>query len=269
MTSGVALCAGRPRKLCVAAVAAVTVGAAFGIGAMTPRADAAGFFESLFGGLFAPQRPAAYPHADPGADVNLRRQNTPAIRTDEPEEAAFCVRLCDGRYYPMTSDGGNSTPVRMCSAMCPAATTRVFHGSEIASAKDATGIHYAKLDQAFAYRKSVVPSCSCNGKDPFGLATVDIMSDPTLRAGDIVATANGFKTFRGATSETHRAADFTPTPASKVASLRRHRPTRVAETPDRFAPIPNGRGSAAALSGPAAVPGVTTVVRAVAIPAAR
>ena len=92
------------------------------------HAKAAGFFESLFGGLFAPQRPAAYPSTDLGSDVSGQ--------AEEPADTAFCVRLCDGRYYPIVSDDSNSTPVRMCSAMCPAATTRVFHGSEITSASD-------------------------------------------------------------------------------------------------------------------------------------
>jgi hypothetical protein len=81
----------------------------------------------------------------------------------------------------------------MCGAMCPAAKTKVFYGGEIESAADSTGARYSKLDQAFAYRKSVVPGCTCNGKDAFGLVNIDIASDPTLRAGDMVATADGVK----------------------------------------------------------------------------
>src|SRR6202043_3159323 len=128
----------------------------------------------------------------------LASRTAPGIKTESSAPSysggkTFCVRLCDGRYYPITSGSSNSTPVQMCSAMCPAAKTKVFHGGEIASATDATGAHYTKLDQAFAYRKSVVPGCSCNGKDPFGLVTVCVASDPTLRAGDIVSTAEGLK----------------------------------------------------------------------------
>ena len=69
---------------------------------------------------------------------------------------------------------------------------------------------YGDLDQAFAYRTKVVPSCTCNGKDAFGLVQVDVMTDPTLQAGDIVATADGLKAFQGAPGETHRTADFAP-----------------------------------------------------------
>jgi hypothetical protein len=163
---------------------------------LTSSAEAGGFFDSLFGGFGAQHRPT-YAYSDPSADLASR--NPPGIKTDSSAPSysgggkAFCVRLCDGRYYPITSGSSNSTPVQMCSAMCPAAKTKVFQGGEIASATDATGARYTKLDQAFAYRKSVVPGCSCNGKDAFGLVTVDVASDPTLRAGDVVATADGLK----------------------------------------------------------------------------
>jgi Protein of unknown function (DUF2865) len=115
-----------------------------------------------------------------------------------------------GRFFPLMS-ANNATPVETCNAMCPAAKTRVFHGgSEIGSATDANGARYSSLEQAFTYRKTIVPGCSCNGKDAFGLAPVDVMADPTLRTGDIVATSDGLKAFEGGRSEAHKTADFTP-----------------------------------------------------------
>ena len=264
MASDRKLDASRPTKRYAAAVATVAVGVTLGVGAAMTHAKAAGFFESLFGGLFAPQRPAAYPSTDLGSDVSGQ--------AEEPADTAFCVRLCDGRYYPIVSDDSNSTPVRMCSAMCPAATTRVFHGSEIASASDSSGNHYAKLGQAFAYRKSIVPGCTCNGQDSYGLVTIDILKDPTLRAGDIVATESGLKTFRGAKGEIHRTADFTATPASKLpGDLRRYRPTHVATK--SAGPLGRGeaRASTASLSTTSAVSGMATGGdrRAAAVPVAR
>src|SRR6202011_4551628 len=130
----------------------------------------------------------------------------------------FCVRLCDGRFFPMMS-AGNATPVQTCSAMCPAAKTKVFYGGgEIASATDASGARYTSLDQAFAYRKALVPACTRNGKDAFGLAPLDVMTDPTLRPGDIVATADGLKAFEGGKRDTHKAADFAPAQSSARVS---------------------------------------------------
>jgi hypothetical protein len=184
------------------------------VGSFAPSAQAGGFFDSLFGGFIGQQRSApAYSYADPRGDVAQRGESNPNIRVETPAPSssgggkAFCVRLCDGRYYPITSASANSTPVQMCSAMCPAAKTKVFHGGEINSAADSSGTRYSKLDQAFAYRKSVVPGCSCNGKDAFGLVQVDAKSDPTLRAGDIVATEDGLKPFQGSKGETRKTAD--------------------------------------------------------------
>lgn len=56
----------------------------------------------------------------------------------------------------------------------------------------------------------MVPSCTCNGKEPFGLVSTEVMTDPTLQAGDIVATADGLKVFQGAQGDAHRAVDFAP-----------------------------------------------------------
>jgi len=59
------------------------------------------------------------------------------------------------------------------------------------------GARYADLNTAFLYRKHLVANCSCNGKDPFGLATFDVKTDPTLRPGDIVSTKEGLMTYSG------------------------------------------------------------------------
>lgn len=171
-------------------------------------AEAGGFFDALFGGFSAP-RPAAptYAYADPSADV--KRSEAPAPGSS-PGRRTFCVRLCDGRFFPLMA-ANNATPVETCNAMCPASKTKVFHGgSEIGSATDANGARYSSLEQAFTYRKTIVPGCTCNGKDAFGLAPVDVMADPTLRSGDIVATSDGLKAFEGGKSEAHKTADFTP-----------------------------------------------------------
>jgi hypothetical protein len=202
-----ALCLYSTRRLTPLAVAGLMVGS------FASTAQAGGFFDFLFGGG---QRQAAAPihaYADPSADGRGER-DVRSERTETPGTSGgrktFCVRLCDGRFFPMMS-AGNATPVQTCSAMCPAAKTKVFYGGgEIASATDASGARYTSLDQAFAYRKALVPACTCNGKDAFGLAPLDVMTDPTLRPGDIVATQDGLKAFEGGKRDAHKAADFTP-----------------------------------------------------------
>ena len=190
--------------------------------ALASNAQAGGLFDSLFGGFGVQRQAPAYAYSDPNADL-VTRSGMPGIRTESSGGKAFCVRLCDGRYYPIAASSPNSTPVQMCSAMCPAAKTKVFHGGEIESAADSTGQHYSKLDQAFAYRKNVVPGCSCNGKDAFGLVPVDLASDPTLRTGDMVATKDGLKAVGRKSSDAGVGANATKAPGAsrdRVSDLR-------------------------------------------------
>lgn len=231
------------------------------VGSVSPRAYAAGFFDSLFGGLFAPPKPQTDPYGNPAGE-RRQRPTPPVLATDAPPEAAYCVRLCDGRFYPISSSTKDSTMVRMCAAMCPATQTRVFHGSEIGLAKDSAGVNYAKLNHAFAYRTSIVPNCTCNGKDAFGLVPIDILIDPTLQAGDIVATAVGLKTFHGAKGESHRTADFTPTPASKVPGLRRYRlpQPHLAERREQALPRVDGGTLVEQVSEANVRSGITTII---------
>jgi hypothetical protein len=167
-------------------------------------AKAAGLFDGILG-LFGLQAPAPEVKPDPLAYGKT-----------------YCVRLCDGRYYPVSS-AGNATPVQMCSAMCPASKTRIFRGGEIDNAVDERGARYRDIEQAFAYRTNLVAGCTCNGrdtagKDAMGLAPIDVMADPTLQPGDIVATADGLKVFQGAASDAHRSAEFTPVAKSAWVS---------------------------------------------------
>src|SRR6185312_3155855 len=121
---------------------------------------------------------------------------------------AHCVRLCDGRLYPLPRSAQLS-PAKVCSAMCPAAQTKVFNGSpEHAVAAD--GARYADLPNAFAFRQRVVPDCTCTGHGMGGLAHLDIDTDPTLRAGDVVAGADGLTVFRGAGQAPYKQNDFVP-----------------------------------------------------------
>lgn len=105
---------------------------------------------------------------------------------------AYCVRLCDGRYFPMQRHN-NATSIQLCSAFCPTAKTQVFNGSAIDHAVASSGARYADLDNAFVYREKIVSNCTCNGKDAFGLAKIDVAADPTLRPGDIVASGDNVK----------------------------------------------------------------------------
>ncbi len=122
---------------------------------------------------------------------------------------AFCVRSCDGRYFPLTARGGAS-PVQLCQAFCPASPTKVFFGSTIDGASSANGERYADSENAYAFRKAMRADCTCNGRDPAGLAPVDLTLDTSLRPGDVIATTNGLVAYSGVKVGAGQTAEFTP-----------------------------------------------------------
>ncbi len=111
-------------------------------------------------------------------------------RTSVGRTVTYCVRLCDGRHFPIQHHSA-ATAARLCNSFCPASPTKVFSGSDISRAVARDGSRYSALENAFIYRTRVVSECTCNGKDSFGVAGVDISSDPTVRTGDLVATDTG------------------------------------------------------------------------------
>jgi hypothetical protein len=159
--------------------------------ALAPSAQAQDFFSQLFGGGRArPQPYISMPFAgDDGAVPVQRREMRPRYASSGGGQA-FCVRTCDGRYFPVAASD-KASRAASCNSFCPASETRVFYGSSIDDAESDNGKSYSELPNAFRYRNEIVSGCTCNGKDQMGLAPVKIEDDPTLRKGDIVAGANG------------------------------------------------------------------------------
>ncbi|WP_244550748.1 DUF2865 domain-containing protein [Bradyrhizobium sp. Rc3b] len=138
--------------------------------------------------------------------------NNPQLPTPRPVVAgagpAFCVRSCDGKYFPLMR--GAASPAQMCQAFCPTSPTKVFFGSNIDSAYAATGERYADSENAFAYRKALRADCTCNGRNPGGLAPIDLALDGSLRRGDAVATTDGLVAYSGIRLGSDQTPDFTP-----------------------------------------------------------
>jgi len=185
------------------AIAAVSV-------LIAPRVASAGFFDFLFNNQVNPAHtPQASAYADPSGGST---QPLPPIGLAEGGgggQYAHCVRMCDGRYFPILARSGTS-PTQVCQSFCPASATRVFFGSSIDGATAANGERYADLPNAYTYRKKLSGDCTCNGRGPTGLAPIDVSLDTPLRPGDIVATANGLVAYSGGRVALGEPADFTP-----------------------------------------------------------
>ena len=195
-----------PRRALLAA--AVLAGAVLTV---PDAALAEGLFDFLFGGAKQQARPAAPPQANLFADPFGTQQSAPvpSARVAGGSGPAFCVRSCDGKYFPLTMRG-NATPVQTCQAFCPASVTKVFYGSTIDGATASNGERYADSENAFVYRKALRADCTCNGRAPSGLAPVDLTLDTSLRPGDVVATTDGLVAFTGVRLGASQTADFAP-----------------------------------------------------------
>jgi Protein of unknown function (DUF2865) len=181
---------------------------AFRGGSPPPRSVPLPFLNE--GGFFAPQRHAPRPRL-----------------TSYGGSQAFCVRTCDGRYFPATGSDHQSRAAT-CNNFCPASKTEIVYGSNIDNAATENGKAYSELPNAFRYRNEMVAGCTCNGKDQVGLAPVKIEDDPTLRKGDIVAGANGLMV--AGRSADRRGASLHFSPASKsVVSRYQQLPVVAAE----------------------------------------
>ena len=185
--------------------------------ALTPAAQAQDFFSQLFGGFGGgPPRHQPYvamPFANDDGTVPVRRREMrPRYAGGGGGGQAFCVRTCDGRYFPVAASD-NASRAASCNSLCPASETKVFNGSSIDTALSDSGKPYSELPNAFRYRNELVSGCTCNGKDQVGLAPVKIENDPTLRKGDVVAGANGLLV--AGRSADRRGAELNFSPASE------------------------------------------------------
>lgn len=197
------------RAATVALVVAVSV-------ALTPLAHARDFFTSLFGGFARGPAPSmSLPFAAEFGDATARPQ-----RAARGGGSAYCVRTCDGRYFPISGTNGQSR-AEACKSFCPASETKVVYGGDIDNAATETGKSYSELPNAFKYRTELVAGCTCNGKDSGGLAQVNVENDPTIRKGDLVAGENGLVVANRSGDRRGAAVNFTPASRSTRAQFER------------------------------------------------
>jgi hypothetical protein len=189
-------------------------------GAAPALAQAQDFFSALFGGLGGggAARPLIrMPFANEGTLDDRPGMSRPRIGYGGGQ--AWCVRTCDGRYFPISGPGEQGR-VAACGGLCPASETKVVYGSNIDNAETEAGKSYSELPNAFRYRTEMVEGCTCNGHDQTGLAAVKIEDDPTLRKGDIVAGPDGLVVANRSAGRRTSALNFSPVSPAVQARYR-------------------------------------------------
>jgi hypothetical protein len=158
--------------------------------------------------------------------VNVRPRVTREVEQVEVQSEralgsrAFCVRLCDGFYFPVgptTSGRSAQAQAAACSQMCPAAQVALYalpNGGEVAEAVSPSGQRYASLETAYHFRTNLSASCTCNGRIGGGLAPINIGDDFTMRRGDLVAGETGPLLFNGGGRPPFKTSQFTPLPSN-------------------------------------------------------
>jgi hypothetical protein len=219
--------ASRLRSLVFAGLAAVVV-------TWPGEVAAQNLFQTLFDGLKLPSAfqvlpPRGQAYVDPASPAGApTSQELPSLGAGP----AYCVRLCDGRYFPIQHHAA-ATPIQLCSALCPASKTKVFSGSEIRGAIANDGSRYTDLANAFVFRERLVANCTCNGKNAFGLAPLNVTADPTLRPGDMVTTEKGLMTVTTGTPKRGQTVAFAPVDKANMSADLRRKLSAVAPAPAR------------------------------------
>jgi hypothetical protein len=189
------------------------------------------------------QASAPATHVDPASAV--RHQLKVAIRPRRERQASsgddhraasgsrYCVRTCDGYYFPLSSRGAVGQDAEACQASCPGAPMEVFTRADDDGIEDATSIKgksYSELPASLSYRTQLTQACSCKIEKKRGFAA--LLEDATLVRGDIVVTEKGVYVFVGGNKFPYRESDFVP--LNEVRGLSRKVMTYLADI-DRLA----------------------------------
>jgi len=221
--------------------------AAFGLASVlaflpAAPAQAQNLLESLANALSGRTASAPAPVSAAATDANpWNFIDRPAAQSQSAPKTSYCVRTCDGRFFALPRNAGAShmNSAQICSAMCPAAETRVYSGSAIERAVGDDGKQYIALKTAFLFRDKSVGDCACTS----GVAALDVKDDPTLRRGDIVVTRDGPMVYTGAKRNENRENAFVHPDAYKglPQSLRQELANmQIAKDPNETAVLPVG-----------------------------
>lgn len=212
--------------------------------AASPSA-AEGLFDFLFGPdpapvapRTAPPRPSA-PARRARAVGELRYARPPAAGASfatEPAAGGFCVRLCDGYFFPLIKST-RATRQQSCQLACPSAPMDIYDGATIETARNHKGQRYTALPHAFAFRESASQACACNDPQTAQTQAEEAgRDDPTLQSGDVLVETGGAFVYSGSKLVPLASASFvSPQLRDRLRALLRRSP-RPGANPNHGAP---------------------------------
>ncbi len=167
-------------------------------------------------------------------------------------QRTMCVRLCDGFYFPINNHSHSDNyydELAMCVGRCPGADVSLYvHSNGVAVEQmrsTMTGEAYVHLPTAFAYRKTLSPSCSCSNGTQLVRGGEEA---PKVALASAASTDGGFSDTKDESRWTPFRAIYDSTGAPLSASTTSHG-TVFSERPSA-----NSGALAANLSGPPAPP---------------
>ncbi|MEP9371475.1 DUF2865 domain-containing protein [Mesorhizobium sp. KR1-2] len=163
----------------------------------------------------------------------------------------FCVRTCDGYYFPMSPASSRREFARdqkNCQAACPDAEMQVFYQDEDSGAaakmiSARTGSPYAGLPAAYRYRSASAPAaegCSCNAPKNFEVIAGNRPQKETAEAASATVSTEADPTFSSsivkpeppAASQPSASVEETKQPETRTATADAPSPVQDAD-PDR------------------------------------
>lgn len=199
-------------------VAAMAAAFAIVFAAEPSSSRAEGLFDFLFGsdspGSSAPssrQPPYMRERGAPGgadAKGDGKRDGSPG--SIEQFADGFCVRTCDGYFFPLIKSA-QATRQQTCEFACPSAPMAIYEGASIEFARNHKGERYSALPTAFSFRDKTTQRCACNEpRTSHEFFQRTVRTDPTLRAGDVVIDNAGAYVYRGSEFVPLERASFVP-----------------------------------------------------------
>ncbi len=149
----------------------ITAGALSGFAAVLMLSDGAAYAQGFWPWSSRrtppPQQtqPPPYPKKTQPAPQKQKRPSRPG---GGGRYRTLCVRTCDGFFFPISFKASRSkfkADSDACLERCGSDARLFVHrnpGQKVSSAVDLQGKRYVDLENAFRFRKELVPGCECN-----------------------------------------------------------------------------------------------------------